>query len=124
MTKHVYYTGTLTHPDDPEDSDGEHGWVDLQWSTMTLFDSKDDVRPDTFTAEDAEDETPAQWLARTITQHLGYVEPDSSHGTPRWFSACDAEQDYRTGEAMRLDAHPEGFTPEEITEAFEIMRSR
>lgn len=129
--RQVFYTGDMIVPDGSDtNAYGEpceegagyelhQGWVDPEWSRFALWEDRDDVRPDVY--GDDEDKSPAQWLADTITERCGWVEASDS-GVPRWFTAGDPLVNHTTGEEVTVAAHPEGFTDEEIVEAYRIMR--
>lgn len=140
-TKHpdyraIYYTGDLIESDDTdtnvygeptEPGHGEvmtSGWVDPDWSTWTVYEDRDHVRPDVYEPDEYDIEdgiTPAKWLAEQVTKRLGGIDtPDGSD----WFRAADAHTHGYDGKSITLAAHPEGFTTDEIDEAVRLMTER
>jgi hypothetical protein len=61
------------------------------------------------------------WLAKALRDG-GFGEPSSSPGfvAGDWFSWSDGEMDMHTGITRRESLHPDGFTTEEIQEAYAI----
>lgn len=71
-----------------EDPMEEHGWVDRYWSTTTLYDSRNDVRPVVDEDESSED------LEEEVIAALGWLEggyEDNGDGT---FYASQSYQPY------------------------------
>lgn len=128
----IYYTGDLVesdgsdtnvYGDETEPGHGEtltSGWVDPDWSTWQVQHNREDVRPDEYEPDehDLEDGvTPAKWLATQVTKRLGAIDTPCDTS----FYAADADTHPHEGKSIRLCAHPEGFTPDEINEAVRLM---
>lgn len=124
--REVYFTADIIRPDGSDtDCYGEpcetgtgyvleSGWIDPDYSRSTVYESRDDVRPDVF---DDDDTAPAQWLADTVTNRVGCVDSVSGES----FYGADASTDYRTGDSVSMCAHAYGFSEAEIEEASALV---
>lgn len=114
----IYYTGTLITPNGSDVSiygdgceegtgaDMENGWVDPRWSRSTVYENREDVRPDEWTPEDG---PLIDWLIDRITERLGWVDSPTSAD---WFAGTeDVNGDPYTGVSLTLDAHLENVPP-------------
>lgn len=111
MTHTLRWTATLILPGEDGEITDESGWWAPDWSRFEV--SPDPEYGHTDTYEPEEDLTPVQWAAQLIERTLGAVDASDS-SAPRWWSACDADQNYTTGVDVIGSAHPEGFTPHEL----------
>lgn len=112
---------TGVYGDETEDGHGErvaHGYVDPSWSMWQVDEDAPEEPHDVMDEDDAEDYSPVQWLAHKVTERLGAIDNWDSSG---WFRQADEETNYTTGESITLNAHPVGFTPDEITEAARLI---
>ena len=144
--RRVYITATVQTPDGSDTTgDGEpcepgqgytvaDGWLDPDWSRTDVAESSEDVRPDTWTAEDGD---PVEWLRGVLADRLGAIEDDRyavyaadaavpGQLGPRSFSVAviGGVTVYAAGYAAELDgvtvrraAHVEGFTFAEVAAA-------
>lgn len=140
-TKHpdyraIYYTGDLIVSDGSdtncygEECEPGHGytltsgWCDPDWSRWEVVEDRDHVSPDVYEPDeyDLEDGmTPATWLAKRLTDRLGAVEQWDGGST---IYEVDAYEHPYQGKSIRLAAHPEGFTSDEIEEAVRLVAER
>jgi len=110
----IYYTGDLTTPDDSDENcygepceagygySLESGWIDPDWSLWTVWENREDVRPDVIGPYEIEEAGGlTQAIEETITSRLGVL--DSWDGSTAY--AADDIQNYRTGERIMLAAH-------------------
>lgn len=68
------------------------------------------------------DGDPVTWLARTLSDRLGAV--DQWDGGTTFYAADSTDLDHVTGTTIRLAAHPEGFTNDELAEAARLLTGR
>lgn len=118
-----YSAHTNVYGEETESGYGEvltSGWVSPDWTLWDVYESHEDVAPDVMDEDDLEDMTPVDWLAQQITSRLGAVEMWDGGDS---FYAADATTHPYEGKSIRLAAHPEGFTKEEMTEAARKMEA-
>lgn len=114
----IYYTADLFTPNDSDTNvygepceagygeSIESGWHDPDWSTWTVFLTKDQVRPDTIESND--DRFEGGWslndlIEQDIEARLGSI--DSFDGMTAY--ASDPKINYTTGVRVMLAAHVE-----------------
>jgi hypothetical protein len=126
----IYYTASLQEPDDTDtDAYGEpcllghgyterSGWWSPDWTRWEVYDSKDDVSPDTYDASD--ERSPVQWAAEIIMERLGYVQGIDGGET---FYGVDSGQNYESGVTIIPDAHLYGFSETECAMVGQIILS-
>jgi hypothetical protein len=114
---------TNVYGEPTEEGHGEvmsSGWVSPDWTLWEVHEEQEQVTPDVMDEDDEEPvQTPAEWLAETITSRLGSVDQHDGGNT---FYASDATTHHYDGKSIRLAAHPKGFTDEEMRQAWELTR--
>lgn len=97
------------------------GWVDADWTLWEVYEEQEHVSPDVMDQDDEEEvQTPAEWLAETITSRLGGVQEYDGGNT---FYASDSIKHHYDGKEITLAAHPKGFSDEEMRQAWELIKS-
>jgi len=114
----IYYTADLYTPDDSDTNvygeacepgygeTMEQGWHEPDWSTWTVFETKDQVRPDTIESDDDRFDngfTLDDLIEQDITARLGAI--DSFDGETAYGS--DPHENYTTGQRLMVAAHIE-----------------
>lgn len=114
----IYYTADIFTPDDSDTNvygepcepgygqTMESGWYDESWDAWSVFDTRDEVRPDTIEFDDDRFEdgwTLDDLIEQDITYRLGVL--DSFDGGTAY--AADARENYTTGVRVMLAAHVE-----------------
>ena len=117
----IYYTADVFTPDDTdtnvygeacEQGYGEameSGWYDEAWDAWGVFETRDEVRPDTIESDDDrfnDEFTLDDLIEQDITARLGAL--DSFDGATAY--AADSQQNYQTGVRVMVAAHVEVHT--------------
>lgn len=101
------------------------GWWRPSWSMWEVSDERHDSMAYVYEDEreiDPDAPSPARWLAGTLAEHLNGIERHSlDNYTGTVYSVDPIEHPYE-GKAVMPAGHPDGFTDEEIDEAFRILR--
>lgn len=117
MTK-IWVTGDLITPDgsdtsvygDPcEPGEGmsmESGWVQTGWSRWDVYESRDDVEPFTWEADDG---PVVEWIIEKIHETCGWVETDGSDG--RTYYGQEADTHAYDGRSMSYAVHIDDASP-------------
>jgi hypothetical protein len=98
----------------------ESGWYAPSWSRDTVSDNPDYAQVDRWSDDDSTD--PVTWLADVLTERLGLVGSVGPFGTSIY--AAESDTDPYTGVAVRVAAHPDGFTGDDVSAAIDVMRAR
>lgn len=137
MTDHkVFYTASIVRYDGSDTTScgepcepghgytEEDGWLDPDWSSDTVYENQEDVRPDEYDSEQYdENDSPAEWLAETLWRRIGACDSDEYSGDGRWRQAEAYEHPYGT-HSIRITADAYGFTDAELAETNEILNRR
>ena len=117
----IYFTGTLITPDGSDSDvygDGcepgegmtmDTGWLSPDWSRFDVYENRDDVSPDVWSADDG---PMIDWIVERVHARCGWVE-DNHDG--RTYYAREADEDIYSGKSMSVAAHIDA--PESILAA-------
>lgn len=134
--REVYYTASIVRYDGSDttsDGDGcepghgyteENGWLDPDWSSDTVYEDQENVRPDEYDSEQYDEmESPAEWLAETLWRRIGGCDSDDFNGSDTWYQP-DAYEHPSGTHSVRMAAHAYGFTDAELAETNDVLMRR
>jgi hypothetical protein len=85
------------------------------------YDGAESMEPDEFDIED--NVTAVDKAIRYLTRDHCVEASGSGFYPDRWYSDCDGDTDYRSGDETRHSYHPTNFTPEEQRAIFDAVKA-